>query len=73
MSKRVTMTNLGKAQSVRWDPALKTIAFELDRAQTQKLAAALAVYASKGYGTLLWAAKGRPSANNMNAYVSAVT
>ncbi len=72
MSKRVTITPLGNAQSVRSDPKLKTIAFELDAAQTQKLAQALSVYASKGYGTLLWAMKGRPWASNRNAYVSAL-
>ncbi len=72
MGRRVTMTNLGNARLVRWNPALKTIGFELDSAQTQKLAEALAEYAAKGYGTVLWAAKGRPWTSNKNAYVSAV-
>ncbi len=72
MRRRITITNLGNARLVRWNPGLKTIGFELYPAQTQKLAGALAEYASKGYGTLLWAAKGRPWTSNKNAYVSAL-
>jgi hypothetical protein len=68
MSKRVTITALGPAVSVRWNPSNKTIGFELNAAQTLKLAVALVKYVAKGYGTILWTnARG-----DRKAYVSAV-
>jgi hypothetical protein len=68
MSKRVTITPLGRAVSVRWQPSNKTIGFELSAAQTLKLAVALVQYVAKGYGTVLWA----DARGDRKAYVTAV-
>lgn len=50
MSKRVTVTNLGRAVSVRWEPTNKTIGFELNAAQTLKLAVALVKWDCPSFG-----------------------